>query len=148
MALVSVERGQEADLIVLLDHQSRSAAEGLSMRGDIDVFVGEDLSEPIFFVARLEESIVGTLICSRWRLVHWCISHVYVEPDARDIGTADSLMHAAIDALGSSVGRIYAQALPGDRAMKNLFERHGLTARTIVVGRDFSDPSTEEHASQ
>ena len=28
-----------------------------------------------------------------------------------------------------------AHALPGDRAMKNLFERHGLVAQTIVVGK-------------
>ena len=148
MSLVSVERGQDSDLVALLDHQSRAAVEGLSIRGDIDVFVREDLSEEIFFVARLEDTIVGTLACSRWRHEYWCISHVYVEPDAREIGTADSLMHAAIEVLSSVAGRIFAQALPGDRAMKNLFERHGLTARTIVVGRDLSGPSTEEHASQ
>ncbi|MSO58786.1 MAG: GNAT family N-acetyltransferase [Ilumatobacteraceae bacterium] len=145
---MSVERGQDADLGVLLEHRSRSAIEALSMRGDIDVFVKGDITDELFFVARLDDTIVGTLVCSLWRLNHWCISHVYVEPEARDIGTADALMHAALATLGSLAGRIYAQALPGDRAMKNLFERHGLTARTIVVGRDLSGPSTEEHASQ
>ncbi|MBJ7487457.1 MAG: GNAT family N-acetyltransferase [Ilumatobacteraceae bacterium] len=148
MSLVSVERGQDTDQDVLLNHRDRSRAEGSSMRGDIDVFVTDDITDEAFFVARLGDTVVGTLVCSRWRLNHWCISHVYVEPDARDIGTADALMHAALESLRSSAERIYAQALPGDRAMKNLFERHGLTARTIVVGRDLSDPSTEARASQ
>ena len=30
---------------------------------------------------------------------------------------------------------LQSSALPGDRAMKNLFERHGLVAQTIIVGK-------------
>ena len=39
-------------------------------------------------------------------------------------------------ARGRSVRRIDAEALPGDRATKNLFERAGLVARLIVVSQD------------
>jgi hypothetical protein len=30
---------------------------------------------------------------------------------------------------------VQSSAMPGDRAMKNLFERHGLVAQTIIVGK-------------
>jgi hypothetical protein len=34
-----------------------------------------------------------------------------------------------------NVSWVQSSALPGDRAMKNLFERHGLVAQTIIVGK-------------
>jgi GNAT superfamily N-acetyltransferase len=74
---------------------------------------------------------------------------VYVEPDAREIGIGDALVLHAIDFLRSQKATwIGAQAQPGDRALKNLFERHGLVAQTIIVGRPVIDPSTEVDASQ
>jgi hypothetical protein len=46
------------------------------------------------------------------------------------------LIQALISDLPSrGVKEIEAQALPGDRGMKNLFERHGLIAQTIIVGK-------------
>jgi L-amino acid N-acyltransferase YncA len=64
------------------------------------------------------------------------IHHVYVVPDSREVGLGDSLIQALISDLPSrGVKEIEAQALPGDRGMKNLFERHGLIAQTIIVGK-------------
>ena len=62
MSLVSVERGQDTDQDVLQDHRGRSRAEGSSMRGDIDVFVTDDITDDAFFVARLGDTVVGTLV--------------------------------------------------------------------------------------
>jgi GNAT superfamily N-acetyltransferase len=64
------------------------------------------------------------------------IHHVFVVPDAREIGLGDALILHLLDELhGLGVSHVSAHALPGDRAMKNLFERHGLVAQTIVVGK-------------
>jgi ribosomal protein S18 acetylase RimI-like enzyme len=64
------------------------------------------------------------------------IQHVYVEPDSREVGLGDSLLQVLISDLHErGVQQIEAQALPGDRGMKNLFERHGLIAQTIIVGK-------------
>jgi GNAT superfamily N-acetyltransferase len=64
------------------------------------------------------------------------IHHVFVMPEAREIGLGDALILHLIEELRSlGVAHVSAHALPGDRAMKNLFERHGLVAQTIVVGK-------------
>jgi ribosomal protein S18 acetylase RimI-like enzyme len=57
-------------------------------------------------------------------------------PAHREIGLGDALILHLIEELRSlGVAHVSAHALPGDRAMKNLFERHGLVAQTIVVGK-------------
>jgi ribosomal protein S18 acetylase RimI-like enzyme len=64
------------------------------------------------------------------------IHHVFVMPEAREIGLGDALiLHLIEDLRSLGVKHVSAHALPGDRAMKNLFERHGLVAQTIVVGK-------------
>jgi ribosomal protein S18 acetylase RimI-like enzyme len=64
------------------------------------------------------------------------IINIYVEPDAREIGIGDALLSQLIDELRRrEISYVNAQALPGDRATKNLFERHGLIAQTIIVGK-------------
>jgi GNAT superfamily N-acetyltransferase len=64
------------------------------------------------------------------------IEQVYVHPDARELGFGDALVAAAAD-YGRDAGAtiIEAETLPGDRDIKNLYERAGITARLIVVSR-------------
>ena len=59
---------------------------------------------------------------------------LWVEPDAREVGIGEALVDAAVD-LAHDVGAIALEglALPGQRELKNLFERFGLVARAIVV---------------
>jgi hypothetical protein len=64
------------------------------------------------------------------------IQHVFVVSESREVGLGDSLIHGLMTELRSrGVKLVEAQALPGDRGMKNLFERHGLIAQTIIVGK-------------
>lgn len=65
------------------------------------------------------------------------IEHVYVEEWARGVGVGDALV-AALFALARERGaeRVVSSALPGDRSLKNLFERNGLVAREIIVERE------------
>jgi GNAT superfamily N-acetyltransferase len=59
---------------------------------------------------------------------------VYVRPEARELGFGDELLAAALArARAGGATWFEAEALPGDRETKNLYERAGITARLIVV---------------
>jgi GNAT superfamily N-acetyltransferase len=64
------------------------------------------------------------------------VDQVYVEPEARELGFGDALLAAAVE-YGRANGAelIEAHTLPGDREIKNLYERAGVTARLITVSR-------------
>lgn len=61
---------------------------------------------------------------------------VYVHDEARELGLGEELIATVIQ-WAADVGAtwIEAEALPGDRMTKNLFERVGLVARLITVSR-------------
>jgi GNAT superfamily N-acetyltransferase len=64
------------------------------------------------------------------------LDDIYVEPEAREVGVGDVVMRAVLEWCRNRRCRgVDAVALPGNRAMKNFFERFGLTARAIVVHR-------------
>jgi GNAT superfamily N-acetyltransferase len=70
------------------------------------------------------------------------IAFVFVHEQARGIGIGEVLVDAALDwARESGCQGIDSWALPGDREVKNLFERSGLTARGIVVHRPLDGDS-------
>jgi GNAT superfamily N-acetyltransferase len=64
------------------------------------------------------------------------IDQVFVEAGARELGFGDALVAAAMD-WGREAGAelIEAETLPGDRNLKNLYERAGVTARLIIVSK-------------
>ena len=62
---------------------------------------------------------------------------VHVHESARNVGAGDELMDWLVeDARNNGCRFVRSSALPGDRATKNLFERHGLVARAIQVERE------------
>jgi GNAT superfamily N-acetyltransferase len=62
------------------------------------------------------------------------LAELWVEPGARGVGVGSCLLAAArSEATGRGCTGLDATALPGDRATKNFFEDHGMTARAIVV---------------
>ena len=61
---------------------------------------------------------------------------VFVVEQARQLGFGDALLAAAMElAVSTQCVAIEANALPGDRETKNLYERAGITARNIIVSR-------------
>jgi GNAT superfamily N-acetyltransferase len=64
------------------------------------------------------------------------IDQVFVTADARELGFGDALVAAATE-WGRAAGAelIEAETLPGDRNLKNLYERAGVTARLITVSK-------------
>jgi GNAT superfamily N-acetyltransferase len=64
------------------------------------------------------------------------IDQVYVAEEARELGFGDALVAAAMDwAREQGAELIEAETLPGDRNLKNLYERAGVTARLITVSK-------------
>ena len=79
--------------------------------------------------------VVGYLVSHHAGQVAF-IDDVYVTPDAREVGFGDALVAAAMAAgRAAGCGLIEGEALPGDRHVKNLYERAGITARLIVVSK-------------
>jgi GNAT superfamily N-acetyltransferase len=86
-------------------------------------------------VAVIGDIVVGYLVSHHAEQVA-IIDDVYVTPDAREVGFGDALVASAM-AAGRAAGceLIEGEALPGDRHVKNLYERAGITARLIVVSK-------------
>lgn len=146
VAWVRAAAPQDDDVITR--HASLSDAEGARYRGGrLDLRL--DVNEQIRLVAGFGSTAMGSLVASRDAGFGWVIGRIFVEDRAREVGLGDMLLAEFLKvAAASGENRVIAQAQPGDRATKNLFERHGLVARTIVVGTDLSDRSTGEDASR
>ena len=87
-------------------------------------------------VAGVGSTVMGSLVAVPNDENNWSIEFVFVDADCRDIGIGDALVLACLRELTErNVTWAQSSALPGDRAMKNLFERHGLVAQTIIVGK-------------
>ena len=131
----------------VVNHQLLASEESSKYRGA--PFQTAPIGEIIVLVAGVGDTVLGSLRAVLTSPTSCQIQHVFVEQPAREIGIGDSLLRHLIDQCKKfGVTWVAASAQPGDRAMKNLFERHGLVAQTILVGKLLSGPSTEEHASQ
>ena len=104
---------------------------------------GRMILKPVFgyggrevLLARADDPNLGSLIELATADGTAKVEQVYVTPDARDLGFGDGLLEAAIEsARQDGAVAIEAEALPGDRETKNLYERAGVTARKLVVWR-------------
>lgn len=147
----TVRRAVAADAGSLFDLELTSRAAVADTRGgerwlDEHPVVGETWARMItewpVFVAVVDiegtDVPVGYLVAGLrhdpMAIVH--VDQVFVEPDARDLGFGDALLAAAMEwGRGSGAVLVEGHALPGDRNIKNLYERAGVTARLITVSR-------------
>lgn len=91
----------------------------------------------ITLVGGMGETTFGVLRVREGSDDVWGIELLHVEEVARGVGIGDALLIRAMAEVSARGARsLVASAQPGDRSLKNLFERHGLVARTILVGRD------------
>ena len=121
------------DAEIIASHQADAVREAQSYRGSLQSVAISPSS--LTYVAGYGQTVMASLIVSlESTTAH--IHHVFVVPDAREVGLADSLVQFLLNELRErNITYVSAQALPGDRSMKNLFERHGLVAQTIIVGK-------------
>jgi GNAT superfamily N-acetyltransferase len=88
------------------------------------------------FVAYIDAVVVGYLVATRRGDVLE-VDEVFVLEEARELGFGDELLAAALaDGRASGMRLLEAEALPGDRNTKNLYERAGIKARLITVSTE------------
>jgi hypothetical protein len=117
------------------NHRYLSEQESTLYRGSISLAATQQLSR-LVLVAGLGSTVMGSLVASQASEYVWDIESVFVESKCREIGIGDALVIACLNELRLRKATwVQSHALPGDRATKNLFERHGLVAQTITVGK-------------
>jgi ribosomal protein S18 acetylase RimI-like enzyme len=145
-SMIFVREAQPSDAELLAHHGRLSVQESDLYRGSIQQV---PLAVSRSWVAGWGSTVCGSLTAGEITPGIWHISLVFVEQEVREMGIGDALVQHVLAQISQAKGTwISAQAQPGDRSLKNLFERHGLVAQTITVGKSLIDPSTEEHASQ
>lgn len=128
----------DVDALLALEHDARQLLE--SQRGGLE-WLAEHPPEPWpdvlgeVLVATIDEVPLGYL-----RLTiegdTATVRNVFVHPGAREVGLGDALLDAAMErARRRGCATIDARALPGDRELKNLYERAGIVARALIVSR-------------
>lgn len=136
-ALQALERSARAGLVDTrggnrwLEEHPQIGGAWLAVITDRVVFVGtiavQDGDVPIAYL------IVG-IRDDPMPIAH--VDQVFVEPDARELGFGDALLAAAMEwGRGHGAQLIEGHALPGDRNIKNLYERAAITARLITVSK-------------
>ena len=123
------------DAAILASHQALSEQEATQYRGST-LASSKKVTQTLALVAGVGTTVMGSLVATTGNENDWSIDSVFVESVSRDIGIGDALVLACIRELRKlNATWLQSSALPGDRAMKNLFERHGLVAQTIIVGK-------------
>ncbi len=144
---IFVRVATQIDLSVVAEHIKASLQESSIYRGQIRQV--ESFQTTLTYVGGAGDTVFGSVSMGSNSSLQWRITHIYVEPVAREIGIGDEMLLQCLkDLCEMKADFIESDALPGDRSMKNLFERHGLVAQTIIVGKSLSGLSTAERASQ
>ena len=95
-----------------------------------------DLHRSMIFVAEIADYVVGYLLAVM-RDSEVEIFEIHVDADARSVGVGDSLLsHALLAARSEGASSVVADALPGDRDTKNLFERAGLVSQRLMMRKE------------
>ena len=132
---IFVRNSGQDDAAALARHQKLSQQEATQYRGST-LATSKEVTQTLALVAGVGTTVMGSLVATAAETTEWSIEFVFVEAASREIGIGDALVLACLRELQSNKATwLQSSALPGDRAMKNLFERHGLVAQTIIVGK-------------
>ena len=132
---IFVRTATAVDFTIVDDHRESSKQEATQYRGSI-LKTPANAIPGFTLVAGVGTTVMGSLIAVPNDEGNWSIEFVFVDSTCREIGIGDALVLACLRELTQrNVAWVQSSALPGDRAMKNLFERHGLVAQTIIVGK-------------
>lgn len=141
--VIRLAESGDREFVIELDAQLRATVEG--QRGGAGWLVEHPhivgmLDVCRLWVAVIEGVVVGFLASRTSRDDRgqvMTVDRVFVHPAARELGCGDALLAACMaEAQRGGYAVLEASALPGDRETKNLYERAGVTARSITLSRD------------
>lgn len=130
----------DVDQLIAIESEARVALEG--RRGG-DRWLAEHPSRSdrwteiigagVVLVGSIDGVIVGYLVGYVDHAIA-TIEEIYVTPEARLVGFGDALLAGAVASfIEQHASVVEGTALPGDREMKNLYERAGIKARLITL---------------
>ena len=132
---IFVRPATEDDSAILRTHRELSRQEATQYRGSV-LKSSTDVLPGFTLVAGVGSTVMGSLVSTFSGTNTWAIDFVFVDSACREIGIGDALVIAGLrELVQRKATSVQSSAMPGDRAMKNLFERHGLVAQTIIVGK-------------
>lgn len=123
--------------------ESLNAYRGLTKLLEVSPRIGNEWSEILndtnyrVLVGHSEETIHGYLLVEIFHSLRKAlIKQVYVDASARELGLG-ALMLESCEQIAREAGCTVLEglALPGDREMKNLFERSSMSAQLLIVGK-------------
>jgi hypothetical protein len=126
----------ETEVGVVQKYAAMAFAESTKYRGHMDFRPLAATGDTITIVGGAGVTIFGTVSLYDAGEGRWFVNVLFVEPIAREVGIGNAMIALALEELRRHKAKnINAAALPGDRSTKNLFERHGLVAQMITVGK-------------
>lgn len=132
---IFIRQAEPFDAEKMTQHHLLSQQEASQYRGFLSV-LNTQSDTSLRLVGGIGSTVMGSLTASNQENGTWTIESVFVEEECRTIGIGDALVIACLKELQQRQATwVQSRALPGDRATKNLFERHGLVAQTIIVGK-------------
>lgn len=123
--------------------ESLNAYRGLTQLLEVSPRIGNEWAEMLIdtkyrvLVGQSEETIHGYLLVEIFHSLRKAlIKQVYVDASARELGLG-ALMLECCEQIARAAGCTVLEglALPGDREMKNLFERSSMSAQLLIVGK-------------
>ena len=140
MSAVSVRAANNDDFARIGELRESLRSTMLTFRGGQSLWeerhVTPDMHRSMIFVAEVSDYVVGYLLAIM-RGTDLEIFEVHVDAEFRGIGAGDSLVaHAVASATNDGATSVVADALPGDRDTKNLFERAGLVSQRLTMRRN------------
>ena len=146
--LFTVRSASEEDVSAIVDLAKEARSEIAQFRGHEQLLEVWTLTEQQWATAITSNKNIVLVALSSMSIVGYAkgdiddkgaiclVSHVFVDPQARQLGIGAGLVgETARFAKSKGCQTLDAVALPGDRKMKNLYERIGMPARLLIASK-------------
>lgn len=147
--LFTVRSASEQDVPAIVDLAKEAQTEIAQFRGHEQLLEDSTSTEQQWATAIASDTNVVLVALSSMSIIGYAkgdiddkgaiclVSHVFVDPQARQLGIGAGLVgEIARVAKAKGCQTLDAVALPGDRKMKNLYERIGMPARLLIASKN------------
>ncbi len=147
--LFTVRSASENDVIAIVELATEAQTEIAQFRGHEQLLEVWTLTDQQWATAVTSDKSVVLVAVNSMSIVGYAkgdinvkgtictVGHVFVDPQARQLGIGAGLVgEIARIAKVKGCQTLDAVALPGDRKMKNLYERIGMPARLLIASKN------------